>query len=165
MNDEKQPQILFAGMADIVVGQASAVIKTNLGSCVAVCLYDAGKKAGGLLHCMLPKYQQFKNTSNSGKKEKYADTGIEELIKRLKTTFQTDEKNLVAKIFGGAKVLKLISKNIGDENVSSVKETLKKKNIRIVAAKTGGQKGYKIDFQLQTGTVICQVFGEKKEVF
>ena len=73
--------LIKVGMADLAVCKApQKLITTGLGSCVGVCLYDPGKKLGGLAHIMLPDSTQAKNIQNLAK---YADTGIAETINKL----------------------------------------------------------------------------------
>lgn len=151
---------LTVGIADIKIGKAPQTIKTNLGSCIAVCLYDAEKKIGGMLHLMLA-HSKCASEKTSLKKEKYADTGIAEMLSRLKKTYGLDANKFTAKIFGGAKVLKTVMHNIGEENAVAVREILKECGIKITASQVGGEKGYRVFFDLETGKVICQIFGEE----
>ncbi len=162
MNKENE---ITVGIADVKVGKAPSILKTSLGSCIAVCLYEPDKKVGGMLHCMLASSAGTDKTKPGFKKAKYADTGMECLIGMIKDNFQVSEKNLKAKIFGGAKILKNISKNIGLENAEAVRRILKSYGIKIIAEKVGGDKGYKILFNLENGRVIVQIFGEKEEVY
>jgi chemotaxis protein CheD len=155
---------LIVGIADIKVGQAPQIIKTNLGSCVAVCLYNAEKKVGGMLHLMLASSSGVSNRV-ALKKEKYADTGIPELLNQLRKSFQITERACVAKIFGGAKVLKTVARNIGDENINAVRNILQAEGIKIVASHVGGEKGYKVTFDLNTGKVTSQIFGTEPKEF
>jgi chemotaxis receptor (MCP) glutamine deamidase CheD len=98
------------------------------------------------------------------KKGKYADTAIHELLKILKNSFQLDKEHFIAKIFGGAKILKMVSIDVGKNNEKAVREVLQELGIRIASCQTGGEKGYHVEFYLDNGTVICQAFGgEKKE--
>ncbi len=76
-----------------------------------------------------------------------------------------DPRQLTAKIFGGASVLKNISLNIGKTNEESVRAVLKNLHIPIIAARTGGEKGYQIDFDLEDGSVLCRVFGQETQEF
>lgn len=154
---------LVVGIADIKVGKAPQIIKTNLGSCIAVCLYCAEKQVGGMLHLMLSSSRETANKADI-KIAKYADTGIPALIKEIKKTFSVEPTQLVAKLFGGAKVLKTVERNIGEENAAASRELLRQEGIRVVAAQTGGDKGYKVAMDLATGKVKCQIFGsEEKE--
>lgn len=157
--------ILIVGIADIKVGTAPATIQTNLGSCIAVCLYDEHNKCGGMLHYMLADSQKFKNSSQM-KLEKFADTGIPLLIKKLKAMKPAQTAwQLKAKIFGGAKVLQHVSTDIGKDNIDKAKSLLREYQIPLLKEKVGGIKGYKVHFDLSSGLVKCQIFGEKEELF
>lgn len=151
---------LLVGVAELKVGKSPQVIKTNLGSCVAVCLYSPITQIGGMLHFMMSKVPE-EADQLSIKKAKYADTGINELLNLLKSVYGLNHNDLTAKIFGGAKVLKEVTHNIGYDNEVAARAILKEHNIPLVAAKTGGEKGYKVEFNLATGKVKCQVFGEE----
>ncbi len=164
LNKEKrelmdQAPVLVVGIGEIKVGKEPAVIRTNLGSCIGVCLYEKDKRLGGMLHLMLPSANGHDNKPGF-RKTKYADTGLPELIGELRRTYGTTEQTLTAKIFGGAKLLKAVTQDIGMDNEKAVREILKNVGIRIIAAKTGGDKGYQIDFNLVTGAVSCRVFGQ-----
>lgn len=154
---------IVVGMADIKVAKAPAAIKTNLGSCIAVCLYSPSLKCGGMLHLMLPSAPTNREIV---KKAKYADTGIPELLREIKTLGGlSTNSDLVAKIFGGACVLANIKSNIGQDNAAAVKTILADLGIKIIAQELGGNKGYKIDFDVQSGVVKSQIFGEQVKEF
>jgi len=159
MNEENT---VIVGIADFKIAKAPKVLKTNLGSCIAVCLYDPNRKVGGMLHFMLAKAAK---GAEKIKRAKYADTGMEDLISVLKKEFGVSEKELVAKVFGGAKVIKKITKKIGEENLAAVRDILKKYGIKIIASRTGGEKGYRISFDLNTGKVRVQIFGEEEKEY
>lgn len=164
MNLTPNSQNIAVGVGDIKVGKAPQSINTYLGSCVAVCLYAPGHKVGGMIHLMLPVARP----NQEGmvlKKEKYADTGIPELFRQLKNTFGLEKEEFVAKIFGGANILKNVRYHIGKENITAVQKILKSNRIRIISSHTGGEKGYKIEFDLRTGRVTCRVFGEDPQEY
>ncbi|HNX91076.1 MAG TPA: chemotaxis protein CheD [Candidatus Omnitrophota bacterium] len=155
---------LVVGIADIKVGKSPDSIRTSLGSCIAVCLYDSERKIGGMLHLMLAHVPADVSDENV-KKAKFADTGIPELIRQLNRTYGVKPSDVTAKIFGGAKVLKNVMHNIGYDNEVAVREILKQNGIRIMVARTGGDKGYNIRFELENGKVKCQVFGEEPKEY
>ena len=94
--------MIKVGMADLKVCKCPDALTTlGLGSCVGVALYDPVTKVSGLLHCMLPDSTLIKNNSNIAK---FADTGIDELIKQM-TLLGCNKSRLVAKIAGGAQIL------------------------------------------------------------
>ena len=71
--------IIKVGMADLNVCKAPDGLTTlGLGSCIGLTLYDPVTKIGGMVHYMLPDSTKVSNNSN---KAKFADTGIEELLK------------------------------------------------------------------------------------
>lgn len=150
---------IIVGMADLKTGKAPNELITNLGSCIGVCLYSSRNKVGGLLHLMLGHAGESATRENF-KPAKYADTGIPELLRQLKINYSTKENDLVAKIFGGGKILKNVTNDIGLENENVVRKILYDLDIPIKAAQTGGEKGCRINFNLETGIVYCQVFGE-----
>lgn len=162
MSDVKKT--LSVGIGDIKIAKAPAVISTYLGSCVAVCLYSPPHKAGGLIHLMLPRASLTKE-GHILKKEKYADTGIPELLHQLKTVFKLEKEDFIAKIFGGANILRNVNRQIGNENVEAARDILRGLNIRIVVCQTGGDKGYKVEFDLNTGKVLSRVFGEEPKEY
>ena len=155
---------IAVGIADIKVTTAPGTLTTNLGSCIGVCLYDKVSKAGGMLHLMMAAAGDAQ-AKEGFKVAKYADTGIPALIQELQRKCNVSKTSLSAKIFGGAKILKTVSKDIGTENIQAVKNVLKEHNISILASKVGGEKGYKIVFDTNTGKVKCQIFGQAEEEF
>ena len=94
-------EIIKVGMADLNVCISPDGITTlGLGSCVGIALRDPVTGIGGLAHIMLPDSTQIKDNSNI---PKFADTGIEELVKRI-VAAGGNRSRLVAKIAGGAQM-------------------------------------------------------------
>lgn len=155
---------IIVGMADLKVGKQPDSLTTNLGSCIGVCMYSDRHQAGGLLHLMLDYAGDAVNKPGF-KPAKYADTGISALLQELRTAYGLHPRDLRAKIFGGGKILKDIVRNIGLDNENAVRKILREYGIPIIAAKTGGEKGYRIRFDLNNGKVMCQIFGQAAEEF
>ncbi len=130
-----------------------------LGSCVGICMYDPEIKLAGLLHIMLPKKNpQDKNIL------KYADTGIPEMIRKMEA-FGAIRGRMVAKIAGGAKMFAFAAGNsaidhIGDRNVESVKEVLRKERIRLLREDVGGNYARTLYFDVATGEAMVKTFGK-----
>ena len=97
-------QVVKVGIAQMDIVKVPNTIRTSgLGSCVGVVLYDETKHVAGLIHIMLPD-------SSLGRSEtiniaKFADTGIEGLIDRLKAE-GVQKFTLKAKIAGGAQMFR-----------------------------------------------------------
>lgn len=99
--------VLKVKMGDIGVAKSPESIETLLGSCVAIILYDRGKKVGGVAHVMLPKSRNTAERTPG----KYANTAIPELIDRL-TKLGARKDKLTAKLAGGAAMFKCNSNTI-----------------------------------------------------
>ena len=115
--------MIKVGMADLKVCKAPDALTTlGLGSCVGVALYDPVTKISGLLHCMLPDSTQIRNNSNVAK---FADTGIDELIRQM-VALGASKSRLVAKMAGGAQMFAMKTNNdtlrVGERNVEAVKK-------------------------------------------
>lgn len=142
------------GIADLNVAKSPDILVTYaLGSCVGICLYDANTHVGGLAHIMLPDSRLI---CGGGQPRKFADTGIEELI-RLMERNGARRGFIKAKIAGGAQMFAALSNsaiaNIGNRNVVAVKEVLKAFNIPIMAEDTGKDYGRTLYFHTQDGTM------------
>mgnify|MGYP000949472437 CR=1 FL=1 len=136
------PSTLFAS-------KDSYMVKTILGSCVAICLWDPVTKIGGINHYMLPHWN-----GNDLASPKFGNIAIEKLLERM-IQLGAKKEHMQAKIFGGGD---LISKGgssmlIGERNIRVARLMLEEKGIPIIASSTGGRKGRKILFFTDTGEV------------
>ena len=150
------------GMADMNVCSApDSIITMGLGSCVGVVLWDRATKVCGMVHVMLPDSTAISQNSN---KAKFADTGIEELLRRVVELGATKGR-LVAKIAGGAQMFALHgdtpSLRVGDRNVEAVKKKLAELNIPIVAESTGENYGRTVIFYPDTGVYRIRAIGRE----
>lgn len=86
---------------------------------------------------------------------KYGNVAMEHIIKRM-TTLQCQTQNIVAKVFGGARMLQGQSTyfDIGNRNIDLAFHILEEANIKVVAQSTGGNRGRKIFFNTGSGEVL-----------
>ena len=147
------------GMADLNVCKAPDAITTlGLGSCIGIAVYDPVTKIGGLAHIMLPDSTKIRNNSNIAK---FADTGIEELIRKV-TAAGASKARLVAKIAGGARMSEV--GNIGAKNAEASKKKLKELGIRIVAEDTGLNYGRTVVLDCNTGDFMIKSVGKENKI-
>ena len=134
----------------LFVSEKPMIFNTVFGSCVSVCLWDSKNKSGGMNHFMLPYWN-----GNGLASPKYGNIAIAQLIKKM-MELHSNPYNLVAKVFGGARMLKDQSNifDIGRRNTELAHELLLHEKIRVVAESTGGEKGRKIFFNTNTGEVL-----------
>lgn len=149
------------GMADLkVCVSPDSVTTLGLGSCVGIALRDPITKIGGLAHIMLPDSTMIRNNSNI---PKFADTGIEELVKQV-TRKGANRSRLVAKIAGGAQMFGFGSTSetvrVGERNVEAVKKKLKEMKIPILAEDTGKNFGRTVIFYPETGEFVIRAVGK-----
>ena len=131
-------EIIKVGMADLKVCKSPDGVTTlGLGSCVGIAIRDPSTKIGGLAHIMLPDSTSIRNNSNI---PKFADTGIDELVKQL-IKAGASRSRLVAKIAGGAQMFAFQNKSdlvrVGERNVEAVRRKLQQLRIPILASDTG----------------------------
>lgn len=151
------------GMADLNVCVSPDRITTlGLGSCVGIALRDPVTKIGGLAHIMLPDSTTIRNNSNI---PKFADTGIEELVKQV-TRRGANRSRLVAKIAGGAQMFGFNSNSemvrVGERNVQATKKKLAQLKIPILAEDTGKNFGRTVIFYPETGDFVIRAVGKQE---
>lgn len=154
--------LVNVGVADLKLANSTQILRTILGSCVGICIYDRQKKIGGMAHVLLPE------SNSSDKPEKYATTAIPMLIDLLlkqgcKREFMT------AKITGGASMFKFNSNTqlgqIGERNIEFAKKILGERKIPIVSEDVGGSVGRIIDFFINDGHLKVKAAGKEQNYY
>ena len=153
--------VIKVGMADLKTCRGEDAVTTlGLGSCVGIAIRDPITGIGGLAHIMLPDSTQIKNNTNIAK---FADTGIEELMKRM-IIAGANRHRLIAKIAGGAKMFETnISSpvgNVGLRNAIAGKAKLKQLGIKLVAQDTGLNYGRTVELHCETGEFLIKSVGK-----
>ncbi|GFO64064.1 chemotaxis protein CheD [Geomonas paludis] len=127
------------------------VITTLLGSCIAACLYDPGRRLIGMNHFMLsnPRYSKELplNITDAGR---YGIHAMDLLINAMMAN-GTDRFRIRAKIFGGATIINpgAVTDNffcVGQVNCRFILQYLEKERIPIDAMDIGGDFGRVIHF-------------------
>jgi len=157
--------VVKVGMADLNICKSPDVITTlGLGSCIGLTMYDPVTKIGGMVHYMLPDSTQVRNNENIAK---FADTGIDELLKKV-VAAGASRQRLVAKIAGGAKMFETTGVsaigNIGARNAEAAKQILKQKGIRLIAEDTGLNYGRTVELHCETGEFYIKAVGKPVKV-
>ncbi len=153
-------KVIRVGMADLNVCRIPDTITTlGLGSCIGLVLFDVTTSICGMVHVMLPDSTIMKTIDNPAK---FADTGIDELIKRL-AMMGVPQRSLMAKMAGGAKMFSVNTGSdllkIGERNSEAVKKILEKKKIPLMASDCGGTYGRTIEFDPSTFKLYIRSIG------
>ncbi len=146
-----QPKDIFLNPGELIFATTPHRVKTILGSCVAVAIFDRVKKLGGICHYLLPESE--KNDS-----VKYGNVAIHLLLNKF-YKIKSQKKDLVANVVGGSLILENQNEIffIGDRNVDLAFKILREKNINICFEETGGDKGRTVTFNTYTGDIHVKV--------
>ena len=158
-------ELIKVGMADLkVCVSPDSVTTLGLGSCVGIAIRDTVTKIGGLAHVMLPDSTAIRNNTNV---YKFADTGIEELVKQMEQA-GAKRSRMVAKIAGGAQMFAFQNNSdlvrVGERNVEASKKKLKELGINILAEDTGESYGRTVIFYPENGDFIIRAVGKEEKV-
>lgn len=140
-------------VADFAVAAAGTLCTIGLGSCVAVALYDAGARVGGLAHVLLPNETMSRDRSNPAK---FSNTAVPLLLREMQALGAAVQR-VRAKIVGGASMFSTLvangGMNIGERNVAAVRCALEQAGIPIVGEDTGSDYGRSVFLFLDDGRV------------
>ncbi|AMV35411.1 Chemoreceptor glutamine deamidase CheD [Pirellula sp. SH-Sr6A] len=148
----------FIKMAQIGVLQTQGKLRTLLGSCVGIALFDKKLKLIGLAHVVMPC-----SMGTSDSPGKYADTAIPEMIRRMNKLACGSKLFLTAKIAGGANMFSYTtaspSATIGEQNILAVEESLAKEQIPVLGRHLGGSFGRRMVVDAESGIAHIHVVG------
>jgi chemotaxis protein CheD len=158
-------ETIKVGMADLNICIPPDLITTlGLGSCVGIAIRDPQTGIGGLAHIMLPDSKAITNNSNI---PKFADTGLEDLVKKI-VDKGANRSRLVAKIAGGAQMFSANTNSdivrVGERNVEASKKKLHEMRITILAEDCGLNYGRTVIFNPATGDFTIRAVGKPEKV-
>lgn len=135
------------------------VIRTTLGSCIAVCLYDPERRIGGMNHFLLP--------SDNGSNRHPSHFGVHaiELLINAMMKLGAERSRLVAKVFGGGATMdRALGAAVGLRNAEFALGFLNDEGIPVVAKKVGGRSALSVIFDTTSGVVRVKELGAAPEV-
>ena len=134
-------------MPGLIHAGYTTAITTILGSCVAVCVWDATRKTGGMSHFLLPH-----GSVTRGSEGRFAEQAIPRLLEDVVNAGARRE-HLQAKLFGGACVHAAFQRpdHLGVRNVESAQRLLAAAGIPVVVQDVLGTRGRKIVFHTDDG--------------
>jgi chemotaxis protein CheD len=156
------PEVVSVAIGHWAVAAAPTRIRTLLGSCVGVVLYDRVAKLGGLAHIVLPSARGAGVVDHPGK---YADTAIPALIADIERRLGAKARpRLTAKLAGGASMFQVIADaqstlNIGQRNQEAIERILGDWKIPILARDVGGTAGRRLTLDTTSGMIAIKVPG------
>ena len=134
----RDSKVINVGIAEIMTAKSPNILRTTLGSCIGVVLYQPDLKIGAISHIMLAKDPIGRDT-------------------------------YFARIFGAASMFKNITSNflnnIGENNITIVREFFAEKKIPIIAEDIGGHEGRTISLYLDDGRILLKKSGIEKYLY
>jgi chemotaxis protein CheD len=154
MIDAEPTSEIRVKVADFAVARdEQTLITIGLGSCVAIMLYDAAARIGGLAHTLLPDESMARDRSNPAK---FAASAVALLLAEM-TRLGADARRVRAKLVGGASMFSNLlpkgSINIGDRNILAARQALGRCDVPIDAEDVGSDHGRSVHFHLEDGRV------------
>lgn len=147
--DQKSTMVWIAQADFYVTNDATEVLSTVLGSCIAVCVHDLVAACGGMNHFLLPSAPQPTDGLPSIEL-RYGSYSIERLINAVLSRGGRRDR-LEVKVFGGSNVMG--TTNIGHYNADFVESYLEKEGLPIVASDLRGSSPRRIHYYPTTGRV------------
>ena len=145
----------FVKMNEIYVTKSPYLIKTVVGSCIALCIWDHWHRIGGMGHIMLPE----SNGDMNAPAGKYADTAVKSLISTM-VNEGSSIKSMQATCVGGATMFQNHSHQfepVGKKNYRIVKKELTNFGIPIVTEAIGGTVGRKVAMNCTSGAITISM--------
>ncbi|MHC4551768.1 MAG: chemotaxis protein CheD [Planctomycetota bacterium] len=150
-------------MSDAKVSKnpADVLATYSLGSCIAVCLYDAANRIGGMIHYQLPD-SKIDAQRAAEKPLMFADTGMKMLLNKM-LKLGAIKKRMQVKISGGA-AMNIGPKgfDVGKRNYMAIRKILWKQGMIIDGEDVGGESPRNMYLNVETGDVTVRSRGLEK---
>jgi chemotaxis protein CheD len=119
-------------------GTEDVLVSLGLGSCIGLALVDRRLGVAGLAHVVLPA----SDGHSPANPLKFANHAVPELI-RMVVALGGRPAKLEAVLVGGASMFEVSSTTleVGSRNEAAVRDELKRRRIKVIAAETGGNRG------------------------
>lgn len=142
--------IVILSPGDIYFGTSPKIVKTLLGSCIALTVWHEGLQIGGMCHYLIAE-KKTKAPTNA-EHYRYGDHALNYLHQKMSSFSAPHEFEL--QLFGGSNMYnKKLESTIGEQNVDFALKWLKTHNLQLSHQDILGQTSRKIMFDLSTGNV------------
>ena len=128
------------------------ILRTLLGSCVALTLWHPERRLGGLCHYLLPERVRQAVAPLSGR---YGDEALELLVRCIRRA-GTQPQDYVVQLHGGASLLPAgvqSSFNVGDRNVVQGRQLIDQHGFRLQSECVGDSVARQVSLNISTGEV------------
>ena len=131
------------------------VLRTLLGSCIGIALYDRVHRVAGLAHVVLPA-----SRGNSEPPGKFVDTAIPALVREM-TKLAGVAIRPTARFVGGANMFSTaVVRTIGKQNIEATERVLSEMGISVVGRHCGGEQGRRMSIDSTNGLITIEIVGQ-----
>jgi chemotaxis protein CheD len=151
------------GIGELIVTRnpRDIIVIPNLGSCLAVVVFDKVARVGGAVHCLLPLATPDADKKTPGL---YVDTGVPLLLNEIFKA-GASKKDLVIVAVGCASINDANSVfEIGKKNHTVFKRLMWKNSLLITAEEIGGTVPRTVHLKLGPGTITVSSLGKTKQI-
>ena len=142
-------------MGEWAVAKDNGVLRTLLGSCIGLALYDGNHKVAGLAHVVLPR-----SSGETDVPGKFVDTAVPLLLQEMKRLVGRTITP-TARIVGGANMFATdVVRTIGHQNIEASEQMLDQMGIPIIGRHCGGEKGRRMTVNTANGLITIEIVGE-----
>lgn len=141
-------------VADLRAGVADDTLVTiGLGSCVAILLYDAEARVGGLAHILLPSPALSRDDRNPAK---FPQSAVPRLIE-LMAAEGARVQRITARLAGGASMFSSLAPpgtiQMGERNLVASRQVLNSYSLPLIGEAVGGDFGRTVRMRVCDGRV------------
>ena len=145
---------VFLNPGEFHFGDRHTRVRTLLGSCVAIVMWHAQRRIGGMCHFILPR--SGKRTTASPN-TRYADEAVEVFMQHIRSA-KTRARDYEVKIFGGGNMFPEFTKHgamstIAAQNILAARELASQYKLNLVGESVGGNGHRHVVFEIWNGNV------------
>ena len=145
---------LVVRVADLRIGVAEDVLVTvGLGSCVAIVLYDAEARVGGLAHVLLPSPALAREDGNPAR---FPQSAVPRMLELMRADGARPER-ITARLAGGASMFAALAPpgtvQMGERNLVAARQALSVNGVPLVGEAVGGDFGRTVRLRVRDGRV------------
>lgn len=153
MSRHQHPITVFLQPGEWFVGNARYVLRTLLGSCVSITLWEPVRRVGAMSHFLLPSRGTPQSAAPDGR---YGDEAMLLMLAGL-ARYGVRPEECRAKLFGGAHMFpgkwESVAMPVGKKNGDAARALVRRHGIDIVSEDLFGNGHRQIVFHVQSGDV------------
>lgn len=164
---EPKLPMLYLKPAEMHMADSPSIVKTVLGSCVSITMFNHRLKVGAICHGMLPHCRE-KAVCKGRCAEcfKYVDCSIRHMLEQFRS-LGISHREIEVKLFGGADMFATGDgerETVGAHNTRTALSIIEMEHLNLSKSDTGGGRGRKIFFYTHTGEIFLKRLGNEREL-